>query len=796
MITIIKRLGCIAAAGLTVPQMNSFMLHAKADQNAAGLTINEVCTQNKHCYEDSLSSASDWIELYNGGSAEIDLSGFALSDSADHPMKYVFPSGTAIKGGSYLLIVASKTGTYTQELNTGFGLSKSGENLILSSPNGTELQTLEIPALAEDTTYGRTPDGSYTVMVPTPAAANQTSTTAPVFSLESGFYSADEIKELTITSADKVYYTLDGSDPTTSPTAAIYNEAIPMYDRSKDDNVYSKYQFEEHSPYSITLTQWYEANPEAFDKATIVRAAAKSDDGAFSRVITKTFFVMPEEKLRYYSDVPVISIVTAPSNLFDKDKGIYVTGQKFIDRLNDAENDETLSEFANFLSTGKAWEREADVTYFKNGEFGFTQKMGIRIRGASSKLSPEKSFNLYARSKYGDSKLDYPIIEGNKKVINGKPIKRYDSFGLRAVSGVDRLREYAVHSALCDRPALTTYDSERCMLFLDGEFWGLYEITEKASDYYIQSNYDVPAENVTIIKNGILEAGAEEEPLNLQWLGEYCEEHDLRVPEYYSYVTSAVDIQSIIEHYCTGLYIGTWDWPNYNYFMWRYTGEPIEGNPYSDGKWRFGSFDFDESVLTYEDSDEGAAYQHDSFQKMNNVKESIPTVIFAKLLENPEFKQRFARTFRIYADFVFESSKMTAELNDEENRFMDYITMNAWRWLGSIPDEDMSSILEEQKNEYHHAMEDMRVFFQNRAEYAVKNMLQYLCISEKSLTRPGDVDQNGKLEIADVVLLMRIVCEDSTLNISGLDNLCCDLNGDELYDIQDVQLLLRSLQHS
>lgn len=727
-----KKLGSLAAAVLMVSAVPCGASPAVAGQSTEGLCINEVCTQNKNSFRDSRGKAPDWIELHNGSNADMDISGFGLSDKADKPMKYVFPSGTVIKKGGYLLIVADKDGEGLTGLNTGFGLSKSGETLILSSPDGKELQKLVIPALEEDASYGRTKDGRFAVMSPTPASANSSAPAEPVFSLESGFYSENDVKELTITSSDTVYYTLDGSDPTTSKTAKVYSGAIPMYDRSSDENVYSKYEQDEESPYSITISIAYEANTEKFDKATVVRAASRSADGTFSRVSSKTFFVMNDEKLAYYSGIPVVSVVTDPDNLFGKDNGIYVTGQQYTDWLKGGKASEIA---ANFLSSGKEWEREADVTYFEGGELGFSQKMGIRLRGASTRNTPAKSFNLYARSKYGDSKLDYKIISGNKSVIDDKSIKRYDSFGLRSVSWVDKLREYAVHSSLRDFPALATYDSERCMLFIDGELWGLYDITEKASDYYIQSNYGVPAENVTIIKNGELEAGPDDEPLNLQMLGDFCRDNDLTVSENYDYVTSQVDTESIIDCYCTGLYIGTWDWPNYNYLMWRYQGDEIDGNPYSDGKWRFGAFDFDYSVgLTYEDFGGVEPYQHDSFKKMDGVKEAIPTVIFAKLLENPEFRQQFADRFCSYAYSVFGASKMTAELNDEEERFMDYMTMTAWRWNMGTPDSGYESFLEEQKSFYHDEMELMRTFFKNRPKYAVENMRNYLGISQDTAT--------------------------------------------------------------
>jgi hypothetical protein len=54
--------------------------------------------------------------------------------------------------------------------------------------------------------------------------------------------------------------------------------------------------------------------------------------------------------------------------------------------------------------TGKEWEREASVTIFEKGNIIVNQKMGIRIKGDSTRNSPGKSFNLYARKQYGKKK--------------------------------------------------------------------------------------------------------------------------------------------------------------------------------------------------------------------------------------------------------------------------------------------------------------------------------------------------------------------------------------------------------
>ncbi len=62
---------------------------------------------------------------------------------------------------------------------------------------------------------------------------------------------------------------------------------------------------------------------------------------------------------------------------------------------------------------GKEWEREAFVTIFEKGEKIVQQQMGIRIKGASTRTNPGKSFNLYAREKYGKSTIEAELFDDN-----------------------------------------------------------------------------------------------------------------------------------------------------------------------------------------------------------------------------------------------------------------------------------------------------------------------------------------------------------------------------------------------
>ena len=59
--------------------------------------------------------------------------------------------------------------------------------------------------------------------------------------------------------------------------------------------------------------------------------------------------------------------------------------------------------------------------------------------------------------------------------------------------------------------AFSTMDFIPCALFLDGEYWGMYYITENYNRDYISSHYQVEEDNVIMIKNGELAEGEGQE---------------------------------------------------------------------------------------------------------------------------------------------------------------------------------------------------------------------------------------------------------------------------------------------
>ncbi len=137
------------------------------------LYINEVVSSNKYTLLDEDKESSDYIELYNDNTFDIDLEGYYLSDSEYEPKKWTFPKVT-IKSKSYLIIYASGKDKYNQDNNTihtSFKLQSTGEVLTLSESNGNIISKITVPELSPDIAYGYS-SGKYFQMQPTPGKKN------------------------------------------------------------------------------------------------------------------------------------------------------------------------------------------------------------------------------------------------------------------------------------------------------------------------------------------------------------------------------------------------------------------------------------------------------------------------------------------------------------------------------------------------------------------------------------------------------------------------------------------------
>lgn len=189
--------------------------------------LSEFMAANTSTLRDEDGDYSDWIELFNGEEAAVDLEGWWLTDDPATPTKWRFPA-VSIAAKSFLVVFASEKNrtNIDARLHTNFRLTEAGEYLALLSPATNVLSAFApaYPPQQPNVSYGRAPgtvDTAGYFEKPTPGAANSATgaSFAPsvAFSREGGPFT--NAFTLTLSVADPratLYYTVDGTLPGTN----------------------------------------------------------------------------------------------------------------------------------------------------------------------------------------------------------------------------------------------------------------------------------------------------------------------------------------------------------------------------------------------------------------------------------------------------------------------------------------------------------------------------------------------------------------------------------------------------
>jgi hypothetical protein len=158
---------------------------AANDGSAPPLTvaINEWMASNGSILLDPVGGKfSDWFELYNYGTAPVNLAGAFLTDEPANKFKFLIPDGYVIPPGGYLLAWADKNSSDGQaDLHVNFALAKSGGSIALYTPDGVQADLVAFGAQTTDVSQGRFPDGSANIvyMPPTPRGPNRAANSPP-----------------------------------------------------------------------------------------------------------------------------------------------------------------------------------------------------------------------------------------------------------------------------------------------------------------------------------------------------------------------------------------------------------------------------------------------------------------------------------------------------------------------------------------------------------------------------------------------------------------------------------------
>ena len=449
------------------------------------IAISEFVAVNDAGLRDEDGDSSDWLELLNYGDQAVDLSALFLTDKRSQRDRWQFPPKRLPPGKRLVVFLSGKDRRDSEKpLHTNFSLAKDGGYLGLITKEGQvpiHEYAPDYPAQKADLAFGipfpeslpAQRSGFLSYLAPTPGRPNSPSYRGRAqkvsFSQDRGWQSQGfELELQSRTSDAEIRYTVDGTAPT-AEHGIIYREPLPIRE------------------------------------STVIRAIAIKPGFLPSRVSTRTYLIVDdvlrqspdglpppsfpytwgENKVDYGMDARVVSDPRYASEIVD---GFYSLPSFSIVVPTDALFDNRSGIYANAERDGREWERPCSLEYFTFQQSeGFQIDCGLRIRGGFSRRpnNPKHSFRLFFRDQYGPSQLEFPLFgkEGSDR-FDHLDLRTFQNYGWHLGSEEANFLRDQFARDLQRATGQPSARGEFCHLFINGQYWGLYNTCERIKASY------------------------------------------------------------------------------------------------------------------------------------------------------------------------------------------------------------------------------------------------------------------------------------------------------------------------
>lgn len=265
--------------------------------------------------------------------------------------------------------------------------------------------------------------------------------------------------------------------------------------------------------------------PIVITKNTVVRAVS-IEEGKLPSASLDMSYIINE-----YHSLPVASIVVDPKDMNGRN-GIY--------------NHPT-----------EDWECPAAIAFFEDDD-SFEMRCGLKIHGATSRTAQDKkSYKINFRDAF-DGELNYDLFE------NG--VTEFSSVILRAAqesSFSTNMRDIVLHELAQQMSgALSTQDYKYCILYINGEYWGIYAFREAHSPEHYARHYGYDTKNVTMWHKVWSKYST------VEWDYQYILSNSLESDENFRIAAAHLDIDALIDWAIIESWSGNFDInpPNVRYY--------------------------------------------------------------------------------------------------------------------------------------------------------------------------------------------------------------------------------------
>jgi hypothetical protein len=528
---------------LSILLMAFFLI--EASQIFAQVTVNEYSAANWKQFKDNYDNTEDWIELYNSAATTTNISAWGLTDDDTNLQKWQFPTGTSIPAGGFLRVWCSKRNENVGGvLHTNFSLNQTKGNdiIVLSKANGVIVNSITVEKTQVHQSRCRATDGANTWKIcttPTPSATNNGSTqfssfaTRPEMSLAAGFYPTTQTVSITTTEAGA---TLHYTLDGTQPTLSS-----PVY-----------------------------AGPLTLAQTTVVKAIAYSADATKlpSFIQFNTYFIN--------EDFSLVVVSVASDSLLDLANG------------------------------NRDLKPVGTIEYFGQDKLRKTRSFGeLNSHGQDSWVNDQRSLDWVSRDEMGYSNALKEKLFGysdrteyQRVILRASGDDNYPGNMLPQHEGCTHIRdEYAQALAKLGGLKLDIRAAERMIVFLNGEYWGVYGLREYPDDsdytdeYHKQDKYHI--QMLETWGDTWAQYGGDQAFTDWRKLQNFILNNDMSVQANYDSVKNELNVTSLCDYFITGLNYVASDWINYNTAWWR--GTDPNGN---HKKWGYMLWDYD-AVFNY-----------------------------------------------------------------------------------------------------------------------------------------------------------------------------------------------------
>lgn len=582
----------------------------------AQVVINEYSCSNLNSYPDNYGDYEDWIELYNAGGTAVNLQGYWLSDDPADIQKYQIPAGVTINPGARRMVFCSDRNTFSGgNIHTSFKLKQTrGEKFVFADPAGNILDSTSLFRTYVGHSRGRTTDGAGTWSLFDAPTPNATNTNG-----KTGY-------------ATKPIFNIQPGNYTTPQNITI---------TSPDPNVTIYYTTNGTVP---TTASTVYAGPINVAATTVIKAKAFSSNPSIVPSFTETNTYLINET----TTVNILSLTGNFNTLFGTQQQQLTTMEYF------------------------------DASY----NFKFEVEGQTRKHGNDSWWYPQKGFRFHVKDETGvNADIDYPMYTTSPRDTFGVVIIKAagsDNFdGGPAVSA--HMRDAFAHT-LAEKYSLEMdfRRFESAIVYINGQYWGLYETRERVDADYTEYYYGQSEKKVDMLRywGGLnIEYGSDTGWNNLY---NYIMANSMAVPANYEHAKAFLNMESFIQYFIFNQYLVNTDWLNWNTMWWRGRGGQGE-------KWRYALWDED-NILDLGQNYTGVGnttYQNDPcdplslFQGNSNIKH---TDMLTRLLQNPDFEHLYKQTWIDMLNGPFKCENILAHFDQIHAQITPEMQRQCTRW--------------------------------------------------------------------------------------------------------------------